>query len=83
MEGHTKVMNSMKFIQKIPKHKTVTYAGFIEDIHPQKDEPRRMRLTEEGNILGYDDKKSTEMSGSETTKILVNSVISTTGARFG
>ena len=55
----------------------------MEDIHPQKDEPRRMRLTAEGNILGYDDKKSTEMSGSETTKILVNSVISTTGARFG
>ena len=55
----------------------------MADILPQKIKPRRVGLTAGGNILEYDGKKSTEMSGLETTKILVNSVISTPRARFG
>jgi hypothetical protein len=77
-------MNSMHFIPKhqVPKGKIVTYARFVADIRPQKDEPARMRLTAGGDRLPYDGKKSTETAGLETTKILLNSVISTPGARF-
>ena len=72
-----KGMKSMKFIKKklFPKHKTVTYERFVADISPQKEETRKMRFTVEGEILGYDGEKGTELSGLETTKILVNSVI--------
>ena len=42
-----------------------------------------MKLTKRGNILEYDGKKSIETPGLETTKILVNSVISNPEARFG
>ena len=41
-----------------------------------------MRLTAGGDRLPYDGKKSTETAGLETTKILLNSVVSTPGARF-
>jgi hypothetical protein len=41
-----------------------------------------MRLTAGGDRLPYDGKKITETAGLETTKILLNSVISTPGARF-
>ena len=60
-----KGMNSMRFIKKklVPKHKTVTYARFVADIRPQKDEPRRTRLNAGGKILEYDGIMSTEMSG--------------------
>eukprot|EP00978_Attheya_sp_CCMP212_P036456 scaffold165431_cov36-Attheya_sp.AAC.1 len=46
-------MNSMKFIHKqnVPKGKIVTYARFVADICPQKDEPNRMRLTAGGDRL--------------------------------
>eukprot|EP00978_Attheya_sp_CCMP212_P015890 scaffold41124_cov54-Attheya_sp.AAC.2 len=66
-------MNSMKFIHKqnVPKGKIVTYAQFVADIRPQKDEPHRMRLTVGGDRLPYDRKKSTETAGLETTKILI------------
>ncbi len=77
-------MNSMHFIMKedVPKGKIVTYARFVADVRPQKDEANRMRLTAGGDRLPYDGKKSTETAGLETTKILLNSVVSTPGARF-
>ena len=83
-EDRIKGMNSMHFIHKnqVPKNKTITYARFVADVRPQKDEPNRMRLTAGGDRLPYDGKKSTETAGLETTKILLNSVISTPGARF-
>ena len=40
----------MNFIKNklVPKQKTVTYEIFVADIRPQKDEPRRTRLTAGG-----------------------------------
>ena len=85
LKDRIKLMNSMKFIKKklVPKHIIVTYARFVEDIRPQKDEISRMRLTAGGKILEYVGKNSTESSVLETTKILVNCVISNPEARFG
>ena len=60
LEYRIKGMNSMKFIKKqlFPKQKTVIYERFVEDIRPQKYEPRIMRLTSGGNILYYGGKSS-------------------------
>ena len=76
--------NSMHFIKKqqVPKGKTVTHARFVADIRPQKDEKERMRLTAGGNRLTHNGKKSTETAGLETTKMLLNSVVSTPNAKF-
>ena len=76
--------NSMQFIKKkqVPKGKIITYARFVADIRPQKDEKERMRLTAGGDRLIYDGKKSTETAGLETTKMLLNSVVSTPNAKF-
>jgi hypothetical protein len=83
-EERIKGMNSMKFISKhkVPKHKTITYARFVSDIRPQKDEQERVRLTAGGNRLPYEGKTSTETAGLETTKILLNSTISTKDGKF-
>ena len=74
----------MQFIKKkqVPKGKIITYARFVADIRPQKDEKERMRLTAGGDRLIYDGKKSTETAGLETTKMLLNSVVSTPNAKF-
>ena len=85
VKDHIKGMNSMKSIKNkiMPKQKTVNYARFVADIRPQKYEPRIMILTAGGKRIEHDGRNSTETSGLETTKILVNSVISTPEARFG
>jgi hypothetical protein len=84
-EDHIKGMNSMRIINKkqFPKAQIITYARFVADIRPQNNKPHRMRLTAGGDRLPYDGKKSTETAGLETTKILLNSVISPPGAKFG
>jgi hypothetical protein len=83
-EDQIKGMNSMRFInkQQVPKGKIITYARFVADECPQKDEPNQMQLTAGGDQLPYDGKKSTETAGLETTKILSNSIISTPEAKF-
>ena len=50
-EEQIKGTNSMHFIKKhqVPKGKRVTYARFVADIRPHKDEQERMRLTAGGN----------------------------------
>jgi hypothetical protein len=75
--------DAMKFIQKhkIPKNKKVTYARFVCDLQLQKDEIHRTRMTAGGDRLDYDGKTNTETASLETTKIHLNSVISTKGAR--
>ena len=85
LKDRIKGINSMKLIKKklVTKQKTVTYTRFVAYILSQKNEPRRMKLTTGGNILEDDGEKSTESSGLETTKTIVNSVISTPEARFG
>ena len=79
-----KGMNTMRFIHKykIPNHKQITYARFVADVRPQKEEKERVRLTVGGNQLHYDGKTSTETVSLETIKIFLNSIISTTNSRF-
>jgi hypothetical protein len=76
--------NTIRFIQRsnIPKGRKVTYGSFVVDIKDHKEERERTRLTVGGDKIEYPGDKSTRTAGLTTAKILINSVISTMGAKF-
>jgi hypothetical protein len=76
--------NTIRFIHRynIPKGRKVTYDSFVVDIKDHKEEKERTRLTVGGDQIGYPGDKSTGSAGLTTAKILINSVISTLGAKF-
>jgi hypothetical protein len=76
--------NTIRFIQRsnIPKGRKVTYGSFVVDIKDHKEEKGRTRLTVGGDQIEYPGDKSTRTAGLTAEKILINSVISTMGAKF-
>jgi hypothetical protein len=76
--------NTIRFIRRsnIPKGQKVTYGSFVVDIKDHKEEKERTRLTIGGDQIEYPGDKSTRTAGLTTAKILINSVISTLGAKF-
>jgi hypothetical protein len=60
----------------------VTYGSFVVDIKDHKEEKERTQLTVGGDQIEYPGDKSTRTAGLTTTKILINGVISTLGAKF-
>ena len=52
-------------------------------IRPNKTETHRVRLTVGGDKLPFNGDTATQCASITTAKILMNSVISTDGARFG
>jgi hypothetical protein len=76
--------NTIRFIRgsNIPKGRKVTYGSFVVDIKDHKEEKDRKRLTVGGDQIEYPGDKSTRTSGLTTSKVLINSVISTQDAKF-
>jgi hypothetical protein len=76
--------DTIRFIRQAdtPKGQTVTYGSFVVDIKDHKEEKERTRLTVGGDQIEYPGDKSTRTAGLTTAKILINSVISTQGAKF-
>jgi hypothetical protein len=76
--------NTIRFIRRssIPKGRKVTYGSFVVDIKDHKEEKERTILAVGGNQIDYPGDKSTRTAGLTTAKILINSVISTLGAKF-
>jgi hypothetical protein len=76
--------HTIRFIRRsnIPKGRKVTYGSFVVDIKDHKEEKERTRLTVGGYQIEYPGDKSTRTAGLTTAKILINSVISTLGAKF-
>jgi hypothetical protein len=66
----------------IPKGRKVTYARIVATIRPHKDEKHRVRVTVGGDKLDYPGITATDTASLTTFKLLINSVISTNGARF-
>jgi hypothetical protein len=60
----------------------VTYGSFEVDIKDHKEEKERTRLTVGGDQIEYPGDKSSRTAGLTTAKILINSAISTLGAKF-
>ena len=70
--------------QEVPKGKKVTYANFICDHRPLKEEEWRVRLTVGGDRLDYNYDAGSPAASILETKLTINSVISDAhkGARF-
>jgi hypothetical protein len=76
--------NTIRFIRRsdIPKGRKVTYGSFAVDIKDHKEEKERTRLTVGGDQIEYPGDKPTRTADLTTAKILINSVITTLGAKF-
>jgi hypothetical protein len=76
--------NTIRFIRRsdIPKGRKVTYGSFVVDIKDHKEEKERTRLTVGEDQIEYPGDNSTRTAGLTKAKILINSVISTQGAKF-
>jgi hypothetical protein len=68
---------------QVPKGKKVTYARTVVAIRTENAEQKRVRITVGGDRLDYPGETSTDIASLDTTKILINSVLSTPGARMG
>jgi hypothetical protein len=80
----TEGMDVLEWIPKnrVPKHKMATYARYTVAVRPEKDEKYRCRITGGGDRLTYNGEVSTHTSSLETFKLLLNSTISTKGAKM-
>eukprot|EP00804_Cyclotella_cryptica_P022370 CCRYP_015924-RB/>CCRYP_015924-RB protein AED:0.39 eAED:0.39 QI:0/-1/0/1/-1/1/1/0/319 len=78
--------NTIVFIAKddVPpdRCRDVTYGRICANFRPEKDDPHRVRLTVGGNRIHFPGDCGTPTANMLTTKILLNSIISTRGARF-
>lgn len=86
MKGRVEGTNTMSFIHKreVPKnrYKDVTYGRIVCGVRPGKAEPNRTRLTVGGDKINYPKDCGTPMADLLTVKLLLNSVVSTPGAKF-
>ena len=69
-------------VTKVPRNKRPTYARFVCSFRPQKPEPYRTCLTVGGNLIDYPGNLSMKVADMTTFKILVNSTLSTPGAKW-
>jgi hypothetical protein len=76
--------NTIRFIRRsnIPKGQKVTYGSFVVDIKDHQEEKEGTRLTVGGDQIVYPGDKSTQTACLTTAKNLINSVISTSGAKL-
>ena len=78
--------DTIDFILKkeVPDGTTVTYATYVLDYRPLKEEPYRVRITVGGDKLHYTDDAGSPAANLLETKVLINSTISeaSRGARF-
>ncbi len=87
MPGRAKGTDTIFFIprHKVPKERTkdITYGLITCSIRPKKvDEPNRTRLVAEGDRVHYPFDTGTPTANLLTMKLIINSVISTPGAKF-
>jgi hypothetical protein len=76
--------DTMFFIKHtdVPKGRKATYLRTVSELRPQKEEEKRVRFTVGGNLVDYPGKVSTPTANLAVVKCLLNSTISTPGARF-
>jgi len=77
----TDTIHFIRFDQ-IPKGRSPTYLRLVVADRPTKSNPRRVRMTVGGDRVNYPGEVRTKTSDLTTAKILINSTISTPGARY-
>ena len=83
-DNRVNATNTIFFIPvtKVPRNKCPTNTRFICSFRPQKPEPYRTRITVGGNLIDYPGNLSMKVADMTTFKILVNSTLSTPGAKW-
>ena len=61
---------------------TIVSLTAVDNVRQEKEDPKRVRITVDGDIFDYFIETSTETISLETAKILINSVLSTKNAKF-
>jgi hypothetical protein len=76
--------NTLFFIPRhaVPAGRQVTYGRLVSSIRPTKDEVHRVRVTVGGDRLDFPGLTTTQCASLTTTKCLLNSTVSTPGAKF-
>jgi hypothetical protein len=76
--------NTIHFIRfdQIPAGRKATYLRLVVSDRPMKSNPRRVRFTVGGDKVDYPFEVRTKTADLTTAKIIINSTISTPGARF-
>ena len=76
--------NTIRFIKHtdMPRDRKATYVRIVCTDRPQKVQPRRVRHVVGGDRIDYPGDTRTKTSTVENVKILINSVLSTPGARM-
>ena len=69
-------------IRNIPADRTVTYAHILVDYILQKEDPNRVQLTVEGNLIDYPGELKTRTADLTTTNLMWNSVTITDNAQY-
>ena len=81
--GSVEGMDVINFIARnqVPQGKRATYARYVVDYRPEKDEPWRLRITCGGDRLEYHGNTTTHSASMETIKCQLNNIVSTKGAK--
>lgn len=77
----TDTMHFIRFDQ-IPKNRKATYLRLVVADRPTKANPRRVRFTVGGDKVNYPGQVATKTADLPTAKLIINSTISTPGAKF-
>ena len=84
-QGHGDVegLDVVRFINRraMPAGKKATYARYVVDYRPEKDEPWRLRITCGGDRLEYFGETTTHSASMETIKCQLNNIVSTPGSK--
>jgi hypothetical protein len=64
-------------LKNIPNDRKITYGKFVCDYKPHKKEKERVPLTFRGDLLDYSGNFTTSTADITTSKILINSTLST------
>lgn len=87
MPGHVNGTNTIRFVYKhefphLTDGKTGTYSRVVCNQRPQKEEVNHTRITVGGNLINFPGDCGTPTADTLLVKLLLNSVISTPGAKF-
>ena len=79
----TEGTQTCRFIHRkdMPTDKKATYVRVVTMFREQKADPYRIRMTVGGNLIEFPGDKSTKTADIIAIKALINSIISTPGAR--
>jgi Reverse transcriptase (RNA-dependent DNA polymerase) len=82
-EHNTKGTDTCAFITKqaVPKAKKTTYIRIVSEYREQKEDPYRIRMTVDGNLIEVTGDISTKGADLVTAKVLINDIISTPNCR--